>query len=253
MKRKTSRRGHDLPLTTADQEVPQSARVRLLHLGQRVGMPLPEAVLAVLFATAAVGCFLSPERLATLPPSMFRSQEELWMVLFIEGGFIMGQTTLIDIATRLRKRPPVWAIPLIVAVVFLLSPGVQGMMGGAWDAGAVVMVPLILTFVERATVLWHMPVASPVEKMGARAQISNRLITVLGLGGLLIGMLCVGHYVPAAYTAIRSLWPGYIAGAIYFAIAAFDEWRVRGRRFAERPRVLFGFDALGIRNTDRVW
>jgi len=154
---------YNRPITTIDQEVPQNARVRLLHFGQRVGMPMPEAVLAVLFAAAAVGSFLSPERLATLRPSLFRSQEELWMVLSIEGGFLMGQATLIDIATRLRKRPPVWALPLIVAVVFFLSPGMQGMLGGAWATGSVVLIPMLLSFVERATVLWHMPVASPVQ------------------------------------------------------------------------------------------
>jgi hypothetical protein len=40
------------------------------------------------------------------------------------------------------------------------------------------------------------------------------------------------------------------AGAVYFAIAAFDDWRVRGRRFAENPRVLFGCEVLRIRELD---
>ena len=41
-------------------------------------------------------------------------------------------------------------------------------------------------------------------------------------------------------------WPALAAGAIYFAVAAFDDWRVRGRKFAERPRVLFRFDPMHI-------
>ena len=45
-------------------------------------------------------------------------------------------------------------------------------------------------------------------------------------------------------------WPALAAGALYFAIAAFDDWRVRGRRFAERPRVLFGYEVPRIRQLD---
>jgi len=41
-------------------------------------------------------------------------------------------------------------------------------------------------------------------------------------------------------------FPPLVAGAIYFAVAAYDDWRVRGRRFAERPTVLFRFDPMNI-------
>ena len=227
-------------------------RRRLLTRGLRVAMPLPDVVLALLLGAYAAQDFLSESLLAVLPGFAFPSHEDLGMVLFVEGGFLMGQATLVDIATRLRKRPPVWAIPLIVAVVFFLSSGAQGVFNAAMAGGAVVLIPLLLSLAERGTMLWHMPVASPLERMAARALISNRIIAVVFLGGLLTALLVTGAFVTDVESALRSGWPIWAAGAIYFAVAAFDEWRVGGPRFAARPRVLFGIDALGISNTDRV-
>ena len=40
------------------------------------------------------------------------------------------------------------------------------------------------------------------------------------------------------------LYPGM--GKTGFAVAAFDDWRVRGPAFAESPRVLFRYDPIGI-------
>lgn len=165
-------------------------------------------------------------------------QDELGFGLMVEGGFLMMQGTLVDIATRLKKRPPVWAVALIVAAVVLLSDEARGVLGLAWQRGTVVFIPLLLSLGERATVLWRMPDRPTIEKIAARALISNRITTALALLALLTAAMLLGHTSSTITLA---------AGAIYFAVAAYDDWRVRGRKFAERPSVLFRFDPIGFK------
>ncbi len=158
----------------------------------------------------------------------------------------MAQGTLIDIATRLKKRPPVWAAVLIVIGVMLFSQYSFGVIRLAWEHGSVMFVPLLISIAERGTVLWRMPGRPRIEKIAARALVANRIATGLGLLGLTAAGLIAGTMFPRLYDITAGESFPLFAGALYFAIAAFDEWRVRGRRFAERPRVLFGFDAIGI-------
>lgn len=188
---------------------------------------MPDAALAVIFACAAF--------LDRFPPE---ARDELMFVLIVEGGFLMAQGTLVDIATRLQKRPPVWVIALILIGVMLFSQGSFDVIKLAWQGGSLVFVPLLISLAERGTLLWRMPTRPTIEKIAARALISNRIITGLGLAALVTAamLLDVGGSIP----------PPLLAGAIYFAIAAFDDWRVRGRKFAKRPRVLFRYDAIGI-------
>jgi len=88
-----------------------------------------------------------------------------------------------------------------------------------------------------------MPDRPRIEKIAARAQIGNRLTTGLALAALVTIAMLFG---------VNDAWVALTAGAIYFAVAAFDGWRVRGRKFAERPTVLFRFDPLGVKYLEPV-
>jgi len=214
------------------------ARARSLQQTGRFTLPLPDAALAAIFAAAALLDLLSPERLASLPAGLIQARGELAVGLVIEGGFLMMQGTLVDIATRLRKRPPLWLVAVILVGVVIFSSEALDVLRFAWQRGSVVFIPLVISLVERATVLWRMPGRPEIEKIAARALIGNRITTGLALFGLVtIAMLfrMNGDRIVLA------------AGAIYFAVAAFDGWRVRGRAFAERPTVLFRFDPLGVK------
>ena len=103
------------------------------------------------------------------------------------------------------------------------------------ERGAIVFVPMVFSLLERGYVLWHMPERSPLEKIAARALISNRVVTGLGIFGVMTAIMLIGVAVPAVQNAVADWWHVLVAGAIYFGIAAFDDWRVRGRKFAERP------------------
>jgi hypothetical protein len=170
--------------------------------------------------------------------------------LMVEGGFLMMQGTLVDIATRLKKRPPVWLIVLIVAGVVLFSGEAMGVLRVAWNRGMVVFIPLLVSIAQRGSSLWHMPDKSREEKIAARALIANRITTALVLFGLLTAAMLIGTALPGYHDALTGPAMFLGAGALYFAIAAFDAWRVRGRKFAETPTVLFRFDPLHITYLD---
>lgn len=202
--------------------------------------------MAALFAAAAAIEFLTPEQLARVPPALFSMREELYFALFAEGGFLMAQGTLVDIATRLRKRPPLWAVVLIAGLVILFSEHTHAVLRAAWERGAVVFVPLLFSLGERAAVLWRLPGRPELERIAARALVSNRIITGLVLFGLVTADMVARVALGDVYGSFDAAWPPLLAGAIYYAVAAYDDWRVRGARFAERPSVLFRYDAIGI-------
>lgn len=218
--------------------------------GQRFGLSLPDALMALLFAAAAL-LELVPS--VALPPYLHDMRDELFFVLLVEGGFLLAQGTLVDIATRLKKRPPIWAAALIVVGVVLVSDHTLDVLKMAWQRGSLVFVPLLVSVAERGTVLWRMPGRPQIEKIAARALIANRIITGLGLLGLVTVTMVVGVAFPSLYeySAIGGAVTMF-AGALYFAIAAFDDWRVRGPKFAEKPRVLFRYDAMGIKYLEPV-
>ncbi|HEX6086547.1 MAG TPA: hypothetical protein VF266_18605 [Thermoanaerobaculia bacterium] len=213
---------------------------------RRFAFPVPDALLALIFALAALVDFLPDAALAHIPHALLQGREELVWVLMVEGGFLMMQGTLVDIATRLKKRPPVWLIVLIVGGVLLFGGGhAWDVLKIAWQRGLVVFIPLLLSLGERGYLLWQMPVRTRVQKIAARALISNRIITGLALLAVFVVMLIVsmstGHT-----SATDAMWPVLAAGALYFAIAAYDDYRVRQKKFADAPRVLFRYDVLGI-------
>jgi hypothetical protein len=227
-------------------------RTRLLQRGRRFAFPIPDAAIAFVLLAATLPSFLSWDQLARLPYQLFVDRDDLFFILMVEAGFLLAQGTLVDIATRLEKRPPVWAIPIIVAGVFVLSNESRDVLRIAWERGSIVFVPLVISLLERGYLLWQMPRRSPLEKIAARALISNRIATGVGLFGVMTAVMLIGVAVPAVAAATADSWHVLVAGAIYYGVAACDDWRVRGRRFAERPTVLFGYDLLGMHNTARV-
>lgn len=226
---------YHLRITTAPVN-PDTVRVQVLQGGRRLAFPLPDGLTALVYAAAALWDRFPPQ---------FR--DDLVYLLIVEGAFLMAQGTLVDIATRLRKRPPVWAAVLIVAGVMLFSDYTWGVIRMAWQQGSLVFVPLLLSIAERGTVLWRMPDRPRIEKIAARALIANRIVTGLALFGVVTLAMIAGVAFPGFFDfATAGPVPTLLAGAVYFAVAAFDDWRVRGRKFAERPRVLFRWDVIHI-------
>lgn len=240
-------------MSDAEAERPDAsilARGHLLQRGGRFAVPLPDAFMAFFLGLAAAVDFLPDRFLAMVPTAFLSSRQELVFILIVEGGFLMMQGTLVDIATRLKKRPPVWLIAIIVAAVVVFSEHSLAVVRMAWHSGWVVFLPLLVSLAERGAMLWHMPTRSHIQKVAARALIANRITTGLALFGLMtLTMVAMTIFTGFEWTNLGS-WPPLAAGAIYFAVAAYDDWRVRGRKFAESPRVLFRFDPIDIKHLD---
>lgn len=224
-------------MPTRDAAESRLPAIAMLQAGGRFALRISFALLALIYAAAA---FVPPSLFGTRAPAFGAAMQELHFGLLFEGGFLMFQCTLIDIATRVKKRPPLWAVLVIGVVLLPFSIGTTDVLRLAYDRGAAVLIPLLVSLVDRFMVMWHMPAYSRIEKIGARALIGNRLLTGMILAGL-FGLVVLADWWPW-----ESVSPMLVAGAIYFAIAAYDEWRVRQPRFAERPRTLFRYDVLGI-------
>jgi len=133
----------------------------------------------------------------------FAQREELVFGLVAEGGFLMMQGTLVDIATRLKKRPPIWVIAVIVIGVALFSREAMDVLRAAWSRGMVVFIPLLLSLAERGAILWHLPARPRVEKIAARALISNRITTGLALFALLTLAMLLGVMFHGAFETVN--------------------------------------------------
>jgi hypothetical protein len=230
-----------------------AARMRLLQPMQQFALlTLPDGLLAVVFAVTAAFDFLPAAYVSRIPMTVLAMREQLAFALMVEAGFLMMQGTLVDIATRLRKRPPVWAVVLIAGGVLLFSDYAHAVIRMAWDRGMVVFIPLLFSLADRAAVLWVLPRKTQVEKIAARALISNRIVTALALVALFAVSAVLAMALPRVFDSLSGAWFFLSLGCVYFGIAAFDNSRVRGRAFAERPSVLFRYDLLGIEYLEPV-
>jgi hypothetical protein len=177
-----------------------------------------------------------------------RLAESLYFVALVEVFFCMAQATLTDVATRLRKRPPLWAIVLVGGGLALLYPEVVTVTRAAFAQGWVVFLPFAWSLVERLRELWTMPGAPRLEKLRRRALVSGRMSLVIAVSGAALAAAAVTYWLDAAAGGFAML--GRTAGwwlAAAFAAAAFDVVRVHRSAFERRPRALFGrFDPLGV-------
>lgn len=213
----------------------------------RISHSLPDAILAALFALAASAAFFPN----VLSQRILDSRNDLYFALYVEAGFLILQLVLVDTATQLKKGMSVDTIIVVVIVLSLFLGLPLAVLRAAWSMGIIVFVPMLISLFERGMILRRMPERPAIEKIAARALISNRIIT----GGTLLGSFVAAILIVVILTPYEwpdESWPTLAAGALYFAIAAFDDWRVRGRRFAENPRVLFGYEILRIRDLDPI-
>lgn len=203
---------------------------------------LPKLLPELFLVGTAVAVALWPHHVG------FQVIEGLYLVAMVEVVFCLAQGTLTDLATRLQKRPPWWAVVLIGGGVVLMYPETVQFGRAAFAAGWAVFLPYLWSLLERLRELWTMPGASRLEKLRRRALVSGRMSLVIVFAGtalLVAGVTYALDPAEGGFAMLQRSAAWWLAAA--FAMAAFDIVRVHRPAFEQRPRALLGrFDPLGV-------
>jgi hypothetical protein len=178
--------------------------------------------------------------LAVAPTSWLTPQPEaIYVALVAEGASLMFFCTLVDIATRVRKRPPWWVIVLIVGGVFLMYPEMIDMLVMVFEFGLWIFLPLAWSLFERIRELWSLPGAPDAEKIRRRTLTFDRLW---------VGIVIVGATVLVAIGLVLASEEGMgvlaepvlpiIVALAFYGVAAFNAWRVHQPAFTRKPTSL---------------
>ena len=219
---------------------------RWWHVQSLVTLPVADAVLALLFMASAIASF-RPEILRVIPGDQKELETWLGQVLILEAVFLVFSGTLVDLATRIKRRPPVIVIIALAAAIPLFSEPLRAIVFEAWSKGLIAFIPVAVSLSDRVAVLWYMPSAPPEDRLAARALMANRI-----LSGLTILVIFAG-FIVASMVVSDLLIEGWQLGvlvALYFLIAAVDEMRVRRPSFAANPTVLFRYDLLDVKRLE---
>ena len=190
-------------------------------------MPELSMCLAMILLAVAPASWLSPQ------------PEAIYLALVAEGASLMFFCTLVDIASRVRKRPPWWAIVLIVGFVFLMYPEMINMLVMAFEFGVWLFLPLAWSLLERIRELWSLPGAPDAEKIRRRTLTFDRLwvaIVIVGASVIVAIPLVLASDEGVGVLA-HPILPIGVALAFY-GVAAFNAWRVHQPAFARKPTSL---------------
>lgn len=166
----------------------------------------------------------------------------LMLAMMADGATLLAFSSLVDVASRLKKPLPLWlALPLGVGILALNREVIE-MLDLAWSQGLAVFIPFSWTLLDRIRQLWTLPSASPIEKIRRRTMTFDRLYVgicmiaawiVCVLAGVLTGLAAIEDF-----TGARAM---IIVGIGFYAIAAFNAWRVYRPAFSQQPRSLLPF------------
>lgn len=193
---------------------------------------LPESLMLGVAAAVLVGAW----------PFDIDARGLLFGALFIEGATAMFLCSVVDVASRLRRRPPWWAALLIATGLLAVYPDVVQLVIGALSEGWWVGLPVALTVGERLREVWTLPAQTALEKQRRRALTFGRLYTLLvAAGAFMVPWLVESALASAAgqgeATWVPTLLPAYACA--FYALCAWDALRVHGHGFAVAPRNLW--------------
>jgi hypothetical protein len=194
-----------------------------------IGKLLPElsTCLSLLLLATNPGGWLTPD------PQL------IYIALIAEGASLMFFCTLVDIATRVQRRPPWWVVVLIVGGVLLMYPDLIQVLGIAFEAGIWIFLPLVWSLIERIRELWTLPGAANEEKIRRRTLTFDRLWVGICIAGVAIP--CAIGVAMLSEEGVGALARPFVPlgiGFAFYGVAAFNAWRVHQPAFAKRPSSL---------------
>jgi len=178
----------------------------------------------------------------------------LQFVVIADGATLMASGTLIDIASRIKRAPPWWVLPIALIGLLLVYPEVWQLAQAAWQLGFWLFLPFAWSIFERVREIWTLPSAPLLEKVRRRALTFDRLYTGLMIGsGFLIIWLALLAADIVEFGSFSEpdglLWP-ILA---FYSINAGNVIRVHRPRFAKQPRSLWPwFDAGDAASLDEL-
>lgn len=163
--------------------------------------------------------------------------------------------SLVDVASRLRRAPPLWLGILIVIGLLLMTPQLPTLLVAAASQGMWVVLPIAWSLLERFRELWTLPAAPALEKWRRRALTFDRMYVGVVLGAaflvLMLGSAVFGEHGEFDRELGWSVLPWALA--LFYAIAAFDAWRVHRPAFERAPRSLLpAIDRGGVNDLDPI-
>lgn len=191
---------------------------------------------------------LLPEALMLASVSWLLFGEPRWFVIdhdalmfaaFADGALLMASGTLVDLASRLKKPPPWWIAPLVLAGLFFAFPESWQMLREAWTLGWWALLPFAWSIIERVRELWTLPRASDLEKIRRRVLVFDRLYVAIVIGFLWIAGSMLLHFafdVPFFDLFGAGTLPWVLLA--FYAVNCANVVRVHRPAFARRPRSL---------------
>jgi len=244
----------------------ESASVELrkaLPISARLIAALPDLLLGLMFAYPAInlasGYQFEQWLAARIPGWTGIDTQMLLLIAALEVVLLWPQLTVVDLATRVLKRPN----PFVVVVVALI--------GGAWLLGffeerlpefdqshfTAVSLPILWALWQRVQMLWTLPGKPRLERQRVRAIMVGRFniafavaapVAVYELGLSVLSIATGSDWGSSTLTQFHPV--PYIVVSLYFLLASFDQWRVGGAAFAQRPRPFLWWDFIDVTRTD---
>ena len=164
----------------------------------------------------------------------------LMLAVMADGATLMLSASLVDVASRLRRPPRWWLGILICAGILIMYPDVIVLLKEAWTLGLWVFAPFAWSILERMRELWTLPNATTIEKIRRRTLTFDRLYTaivIIGVGFVGIILIAIFRHDGFTFDLVPKLAPWILVA--FYAIAAFNVWRVYTLAFAKMPRSLW--------------
>ncbi len=198
--------------------------------GALIGKLLPELSVVLLCAWF----LFAPDRYRRPHP------DALMLAAMADGATLMLSVSLVDVASRLRRPPRWWLGILICAGILIMYADVIVLLKEAWTLGLWVFAPFAWSILERMRELWTLPNATTIEKIRRRTLTFDRLYSALVIAGVgVAAMILVAIFRDEGFTfdLLPNLAPWVLLA--FYAIAAFNVWRVHTLGFANLPRSLW--------------
>ncbi len=161
------------------------------------------------------------------------------LLLMAEGAMLMFFCGLVELASRVKKRPPWWVAAIVVGGLMVMYPGVLGVLAMAFAAGMWAFLPLAWSMFERIRELWTLPGAAKEEKIRRRTLTFDRLWVGFVMG-CMVALYAIGQALlrDQGTEALREPMLHAIGALVFYGIAAYNAWRVHQAAFAMHPTSL---------------